>query len=150
MPILVGANSFDSYGGIPSYFKESVAKACADRLRQRSYRVELAPRDLMSGDASKRAKQAKEGYVVVLELRSDKLGSDRNASDLSIIYLEYSAYAAVTGKVVTSGSVYQQGSLTDVIGGRGGSTGVTEQRLKNAALIAADRIAAALIKRSSP
>lgn len=101
----------------------------------------------MGGEAAKRAKAAKEGYVVVLELRSDRLGSDRNASDLSIIYIDYAAYAAVTGKVVTSGSVYQQASMTDVLGGGGSSTNVTERRLRIAAEIAADRIFSAILKR---
>ena len=146
IPILVGANSFDSFGSIPSYFKESVARSCADRLRERSFRVDLTSRELRGPDARKRAKEAKEGYVVLLELRSDKLGSDRDASDLSIIYLDYAVYAAVTGKQVTSGSIRQQSGLTDVIGGRGSAIGVTEQRLKNAAQIAADRIFSALLK----
>lgn len=146
IPILIGANSMDAFGNIPSYFKESVVRSCGDRLRQLSYDVELSSRELRGPDARKRAKEAKEGYVVLLELRSDKLGSESDASDLSIIYLDYAVYAAVTGKQVTSGSIRQQAGLTDVITGRGSAVGITEQRLKNAAQIAADRIIAALLK----
>jgi hypothetical protein len=147
IPIMLGANSLDAFGNIPSYFRETVARSCGDRLRQRAFHVDLTPRELTGSEAVKRAKAAKEGYVVLLELRSDRMGSDRNASELSIIYINYTVYAAVTGKQVTSGNVYQQAGLRDIIGGRGDSIGITEQRLKNAAQMAADRIFSAVLKR---
>lgn len=146
IPILLGANSLDAFGNIPSYFKQTVARSCGDRLRQRAFHVDLTPRDLTGGEAVKRAKATKEGYVVLLELRSDKMGSERDASELSIIYINYTVYAAVTGKQISTGNVYQQAGLRDIISGRGDSLGVTEQRLKSAAFIAADRIFAAVIK----
>lgn len=146
LPILLGANTFDAFGNIPSYFRESVSRSCGDRLRQRAFQVDLTPRDLTGSEAVKRAKAAKEGYVVLLELRSDKMGSERNASELSIIYINYHVYAAVTGKQVASGNVYQQGTVRDIISGRGDSLALTEQRLKNAAQVAADRIFSAVVK----
>lgn len=147
LPILLGANNSDAFGNIPSYFKGSVLRSCADRLRQRAFDVDLTPRDLTGSEAVKRAKAAKEGYVVLMELRSDKMGSERDVSELSIIYINYTVYAAVTGKQVTSGNVYQQAAVRDIISGRGDSLGLTEQRLKSAALVAADRIFSAIIKR---
>ena len=147
LPILLGANNSDAFGNIPSYFKGSVSRACGDRLRQRAFDVDLTPRDLTGSEAVKRAKAAKEGYVVLMELRSDKMGSERDVSELSIIYINYTVYAAVTGKQVTSGNVYQQAAVRDIISGRGDSLGLTEQRLKSAALVAADRIFSAIIKR---
>lgn len=149
IPIFLGANSFDSFGDIPFYFNESVAKSCAQGLQQRGYiHVELSSRDFSRGDAVKRAKAAKEGYVAVLELRSDRMRTgDRNTS-LSNVTIEYVVFAAVTGKAVTAGSVYQQSSsMKDIIIGRRDSTSAAEQRLKNAARVAADRILAAIFGR---
>lgn len=143
IPIYLGANSFDSYGNIPFYFNESVAKSCAEGLQQSgSIHVELTSRDMSRGDAVKRAKEMKEGYVTLLELRGDRMRTSSQESDLSHVYIEYVVFAAVTGKLVTSGSVYQQGSggVRDIILGRSDSNTVAEQRLKNAARVAAQRI----------
>ena len=100
------------------------------------------------GDAVKRAKEMKEGYVVLLELRSDRMRASSQDSGLSRVYIDYVVFAAVTGKPVTSGPVYQQaGGIRDVIVGRSDSTTVAEQRLKNAARVAAQRILAAIAGR---
>lgn len=149
IPIFLGVNSLDSYGDIPFYFNESVAKSCAQQLQQRSsVRVELSSRDLTRSDAIKRAKEAKEGFVAMLELRSDRMRAADRSSSLSTVYIEFAVFAAVTGKQITSGSVYQQAAgLGDIIGGRSDSTRIAEQRLKNAARVTADRILAAVVGR---
>ena len=143
IPILVGANTFDTYGNIPSYFTETVVKSCAEGLQQRSaVRAEVSSRDMTRGDAVKRAKEAKEGFVVLLELRSDQMRSGGTDSDYSRIYIEYSAFAGGTGRPVTSGSVYQQAGARDIILGRRESG--AEQRLKSAARVVAQRILGAI------
>ena len=149
IPIFLGANSLASFGDIPFYFNESVAKSCAQELQQRGVvHVDLSSRDLSRGDAMKRAKEAKEGYVVMLELHSDRRAGDRG-SGLSTVYIEYVVFAAGTAKVVTSGSVYQRASgMGDIIGGRSDSARVAEQRLKNAARDAASRILSAVLRRT--
>jgi len=149
IPIYLGANSFDPFSNIPFYFDESVAKSCAEVLQQRSViHVELSSRDMMRADAVKRAKEMKEGYVVLLELRSDRMRTGSQDNDLSAITIEYAVFAAGTGKAVTSGSVYQQAAgIRDVITGRSDSTTVAEQRLKNAARVAAQRILGAILGR---
>jgi hypothetical protein len=141
IPIYLGANSFDSYGNIPFYFNESVAKSCAEGLQQRGIiHVELTSRDMTRGDAVKRAKEMK-GYVVLLELRSHRMRTSSRDNDLSRVYIEYVVFAAATGKPVTSGPVYQHDfGIRDIIVGRSDSTTVAEQRLKNAARVAAQRI----------
>lgn len=145
IPILVGANSYDSYGDIPFYFNDSVAKSCAQELRQAgAVEAEPSTRDLTRGDAIKRAKEAKAGYVVTLELRSDRMRPGDRSSNLSSVYIEYVVFAAKTAKVVTSGNVYQQAGLGDIIRGRDASN-ATEQRLKNAARVAAHRILSAIL-----
>src|SRR6185503_2143031 len=101
IPILVGSNTFDSYGNIPFYFAETVVKSCAEGLQQHSaVRAEVSSRDMTRGDAVKRAKEAKEGYVVLLELRSDNMRSGSTDTDYSRIYIEYSAFAGGTGRPV--------------------------------------------------
>ena len=149
IPIYLGANSLDSFGSIPMYFNESVAKSCAEGLQQRGIvHVELTSRDMTRADAVKRAKEMKEGYVVLLELRSDRMRTSRQENDLSGVYIEYAVFAAATGKPVTSGPAYQQASrLSDIIVGRSDSIAVAEQRLKNAARVAAQRILGAIAGR---
>ncbi len=148
IPIFVGANSLDSYGDIPFYFNDSVAKSCAGGLQQKGIvHVELSSRDFTRGDAVKRAKEMKEGYVVMLELRSDRRVGDKS-SGLSSVYIDFAVFAGGTAKQVTSGSVYQQSSgLRDVIVGRSDSASAAEQRLKNAARVAAERILASILGR---
>ena len=149
IPIYLGVNSFDSYGSIPFYFNESVAKSCAEVLQQRGIiHVELTSRDMTRGDAVKRAKEMKEGYVVLLELRGDRMRTSSQENDLSRVYIDYVVFAAATGKPVTSGPVYQQASgIRDIIVGRSDSITVAEQRLKNAARVAAQRILGAILGR---
>jgi hypothetical protein len=150
IPIYIGTNSFDSFGSVPFYFNESVAKSCAEVLQRRgAIHVEISSRDMTRGDAAKRAKTMKEGYVVLLELRSDRMRTSSQENDLSRIYIEYVVLAATTGKTITAGPAYQQASgVRDIIvGGRSDSTTVAEQRLKNAARVAGQRILGAIAGR---
>jgi hypothetical protein len=144
-PVFVGVNAYDSNGNIPLYFRDSVGKSCAERLSQRSsVNVELGSRDVTRAEAIKKAKDAKVGFVVLLELRSDRISEGRNA-DLSRLYLEYAVFSTGTGKQLSSGNVYQQaGGVRDIIGSRD-STSAAESRLKQAARIAAERILAVII-----
>ena len=143
IPILVGANTFDSYGNIPFYFSETVTKSCAEGLQQRNaVRAEIGSRDMTRGDAVKRAKEAKEGYVVLLELRSDQMRSGSSDTDYARIYIAYSVFSGGTGRQLTSGSVYQQAGARDIILGR--REAGAEQRLKNAARVVAQRVLGAI------
>lgn len=149
IPIYLGGNSFDSFGNIPFYFNESVVKSCAEGLQQRGIiNVELTSRDMTRADAVKRAKEMKVGYVVLLELRSDRMRTGGQENDLSRVYIEYAVFAAATGRPVTSGPAYQQASgIRDIIVGRSDSITVAEQRLKNAARVAAQRILGSILGR---
>jgi hypothetical protein len=147
IPVSIGVNAYDSNGNIPLYFSDSVGKSCAERLSQRSnVNVDLSSRDVTRAEAIKKAKEAKVGFVVLLELRSDRMSEGRNA-DLSRLYLEYAVFSAGAGKQLASGNVYQQsGGVRDIIGSRD-STSAAENRLKQAARIAAERILAVIIDR---
>jgi hypothetical protein len=146
-PVFIGVNAYDTNVNIPLYFRDSVGKSCAERLNQRSnVNVELSSRDVTRGEAIKKAKDAKVGFVVLLELRSDGMSREGRDADLSRLYLEYAVFSAGTGKQLASGNVYQQsGGVRDIIGGRD-STSAAENRLKQAARIAAERILGVIIE----
>jgi hypothetical protein len=139
-PVFIGVNSYDRLANIPMYFTDSIGKSCAERLSQRSnISVELSSREVNRGEAVKRAKEAKLGFVVLLELRSDRMRSDGRNSDLSQLYIEYAVFAAGTAKQLTSGNVSQQTGFRDIMVGRD-STSTAEYRQKPAARVAAERI----------
>lgn len=147
LPVFLGVNAHNSDFNIPLYFRDSVAKSCAERLSARpSINVELSSRDLTRGEAIKRAKGEKRGFVVLLELRSDRRDAQGRNSDFSRVFLEYAVFAAGTGKQVTVGNVYQNASGRDIIVGRSDSISAAEFRLKQAARAAAERILAVLIE----
>jgi len=144
LPLIIGIDARDSFSSIPAYFYDTVLQSCAGRLRDEpSVLVEVGSRDVNRGDAVKRAKAEKEGYVVLLQLRVDSIGSSSGSTDLSQVYIEYFVFAPMTAKQVISGSAYQQAYRTKgVIVGPTTSGGVayTEYRLKQAARDAAERI----------
>ena len=146
-PVFIGVNAYDSNVNIPLYFRDSVGKSCAERLSQRSnVNVELSSRDVTRAEAIRKAKDAKVGFVVLLELRADRMTREGRDADFSRLYLEYSVFSAGTGKQLASGDVYQQsGSVRDIMVGRD-STSAAENRLKQAARIAAERILAVIIE----
>jgi len=146
-PVFIGVNAYDSNVNIPLYFRDSVGKSCAERLSQRSnVNVELSSRDVTRAEAIRKAKDAEVGFVVLLELRADRMTREGRDADFSRLYLEYSVFSAGTGKQLASGDVYQQsGSVRDIMVGRD-STSAAENRLKQAARIAAERILGVIIE----
>ncbi len=135
--------------GIPSQFSDTVLVACADRLDDApAVEVNLAQRDVNRGEAIKRAKAEKEGYVVWMQLRSDTARAGVE-NDLSELFLEYYVFAPTTAKIITSGRTYQRAYGTGPVvvapqmPGRN-SWPYIEQALKHAAREAAERILAAV------
>lgn len=132
---------------VPMYFTSSVVRACADRLDDApSVRVDLVHRDMNRGEAVKRAKEEKEAYVVLIELRTEFATSSRDSSEL---YIQYWVFAPVTGKSITSGRTYQQAYRTGPVIAGPRTTGrtnapYTEILLKRAAREAAERILSAM------
>ena len=145
-PVFLGVSSYDRLANIPLYFTDSIGKSCAERLSERSnIRVELSSREVNRGEAVKRAKGARLGFVVLLELRSDRMRTDGRNSDLSQLYIEYAVFAAGTARQLTSGNVFQQTGFRDIMVGRD-STSTAEYRLKQAARVAAGRILNVIIE----
>ncbi len=147
LPLIVGIDAQGSFSNIPLYFYDTVLQSCADRLRESSLKVEVGSRDFNRGDAVKRAKAEKEGYVVLLQLRADSIGSSNSNTDLSQVYIDYFVFAPTTAKQVTSGHAYQQAYRNRgvVLGpGTSGNIAYAEYRLKQAARDAAERILSGL------
>ncbi|MGI9165277.1 MAG: hypothetical protein ACR2G5_02635 [Pyrinomonadaceae bacterium] len=145
LSLIVGINRDLSFLNIPSYFSDSVLRACVDRLDDYpSVEVDVAPRDVNRGEAAKRAKAEKEAYVVWLNLREDSM-SDGGRSNFSDIYIQYVVFTPQTAKVATSGQTYQQSFRSGgVIGLPRTSGAASEYALKQAAREAAERILAAI------
>jgi len=145
LSFIVGINRDLDFLNIPSYFSDSVLRACADRLDDYpSVQVDVAHRDVNRGEAVKRAKAEKEAYVVWLHLLTDSMNANRGSS-LSEIYIEYVVFTPTTGKVATSGRTYQRSFRSGgVIGLPRTSDATSEYALKEAAREAAERIVAAM------
>jgi hypothetical protein len=144
--LTLGTDRVNSFSGIPTYYYDSVLESCAKRLGDSSaVRLEVVP-EMMRTDAIKRAKGEKEGFVAWLELRSDG-GSPTSGTSLDNIYIEYTVFEPVTGKIASTGhayqSMYRKGLPIPGTSGRN-STMITESRLRDAAEEAAEKILKAL------
>lgn len=143
---ILTSDKHEAFGQVPSYFHDSVLRACADRLDDSpSVRVEIAYRDMNRGEAIRRAKAEKEAFVVWMQLRTDSGSIGRE--DLSELYLDFWVFAPTTAKVKLSGRSYQ-GSYG--VGGvitsprNRASLPHAELMLKQAAREAAEKILAAV------
>jgi len=145
-PLIVGAARGDTFSGIPFYYSDSVLQSCAARLEDsHAVKVEAVSKEMTRSDAIKRARSEKSTFVVWLELRADNSFSGNSSNNnLDSIYIVYIVFEPTTAKIVAQGNCYQGAyrkggvSLPPTIGRS--STGVTEDRLRDAAQEAADRI----------
>jgi hypothetical protein len=147
--ITLGINGHEMFANVPLYFYDSVLASCADRLRDApSVDLNVTGRDMTRGQAVRLAKSQKEGYVALLELRTDGTSTAVQNNNYEQLYLDYVLFAPETAKIVTSGHAYQRvyknrGVIGPTTPGRTSSV-YTEQLLKQAARDAADRILSAL------
>lgn len=142
---IVGTDRVVNFSNIPSYFYDSVLRACADRLDDApSVKAEIAHREMNRGEAVKRAKAESEANIVWIQLRIDSARAE-SGNDFSEVYLDYWVFAPTTAKIITYGRSYQQGHRTGGVimpprpTGRA-SLPYSEHLLKQAARNAAERI----------
>jgi hypothetical protein len=146
--LLLGTNRGDVFAGIPLSIYDGVLQSCSGRLKESSaVSVEVATQEMTRSEAVHRAKNAKEGYVIWLNLRGeDQMGS--NGGNLDGIFIEFVVFEAVTAKVRTQGTSYQGYSRKGgvVMGPNTGRSNnvIVESRLRVAAEDAAARILKAL------
>ena len=145
--LMVGTNRGDVFAGIPFNISDGVLQSCAGRLKESNgVRVDVVTKEMTRSDAINRAKAAKDGYVVWLNLRGeDQMAS--SANNLNGVFIEYLVLEAITAKVKTQGNCYQGYNKGGVI--LGPSTGrsnnvIVEDRLRVAAQEAATRVLKAL------
>ena len=145
--LLVGVEERGPFLNIPYYLSDTVLENCVRRLADSADIIPNAiGREMDRADAVRRAKSEKENYVVWLQIESDVLDSgkqQKNGPDE--LYVRYTIFEPVTGKVRQSGRTHQQIYKT----GRGGVSAPTSSRngaiyseyaLKQAAREAAERI----------
>ena len=149
--LFIVATDENGFSGIPFSFFRTVVEGCADRLDDESgVKVEVSPREMTRADAVNRAKLAKEGFVVWLQLKVENATGDPTvANNLNQVYIEYTVYAATTAKTATWGHTYQRGYRKGGVvlsppGSTRGNPGYSEYFLKEAAREAAQRILEAL------
>jgi hypothetical protein len=146
--LALGTNRGDVFAGIPFHIYESVLESCAARLRESGgVHVDVVTKEMTRSDAVNRAKAAKDGYVVWLNLRGEnQMGT--NANNLDGVFIEYFVLEATTAKVKTQGNcyqgVYRKGGV--VLGPNTGTSNniIVESRLRVAAEDAAARVLKAL------
>src|SRR6266550_901565 len=94
--LTVGTNRGDVFAGIPFSVYDAVLDGCAGRLRESSgARVDVVTKHMSRSDAGNRAKAAKDGYMVWLNLRGeDQMGT--KATNLDGVFIEYLVLEAIT------------------------------------------------------
>ena len=105
--------------------------------------------DMSRGEATKKAKQEKEGYVVHLQLRLDSINTSARSNDARDAIVEYILMAPATTKVEASGHMYARTYQNRGILRQPTSGIYNDYALKEAAKAAADGVAE-FFKRHGP
>lgn len=103
--------------------------------------------EMSRSDAINGAESGLEAYVVWIQLKLETMGEDDDGN-LTNLYIEYSVFAPMTGKLATHGKVYQPRRHSEARAKRGSVYG--DDLLNQAAQEAADKILAALKLPSRP
>ncbi len=139
--LLVGIDNTDSFLSLPIYYHDTVLRSCVDRLNDSSIKVDVVDRSMNRGEAVKKAKDQKEAYVALLQLKYDNMSNSGNT--IYDLVVEYVVFAPTTAKIVTSGRAYLGSTQKGAVIPRttGGTTAMyTEQLLKRAGEEVAERI----------
>lgn len=110
LTFLVGLDKYGDSYGISLYDYDGVLRSCAGRLNDSSaIKADIATRDMSRGDAIRQAKAEQQTYIVWIQLRSNTFsGQTGGNNDPNSVYIQYSVFAPVTAKQVTSGNTYPE------------------------------------------
>jgi hypothetical protein len=137
---ILGMDQHDSFSSVSLYASNGVRRSCAQRLDEPGWvKVDAVQRSMSRGEAITRAKSEKDAYVVWLRVREDTMSS-RQSGTPNNAYVEYTVFAPMTAKVVTSGNTYPQQRSRGVILDPRTSSIDGDYYLNKAARDAADRI----------
>ena len=146
--LLLSIEDHNPFSGIPYYLAGTVLDTCANRLRASpDIKVDSAAKGMSRGEAVKLAKSQPEAYVVWLQIDSDSFDTNRTPSlSPDSLFIRYTIFTPVTGKIKASGRTYKQiystgkgGVLGRIPSSRGGDI-YSEYALKEAAREAAEQI----------
>jgi hypothetical protein len=150
---LIGLDRYTGFANVPSYAYDGVLRSLGDRLAEpQSVHVGASHDGMGRGEAIRKAKAEREGYVVWLQLQVDTVtGGSRNTGNRNDIVIEYAVFAPTTAKQVTSGRTYTLSQRNKgIIPVPRTSSIYGDRYLNQAAEEAADRILAHFHIRSLP
>jgi hypothetical protein len=102
-----------------------VTQTFGQRLREaNAFEINTDSTHSSRGEATRRAKEEKERFVVWITLRADGMGNDPagiNRPNPENYHIEYGVYAPVTGKSISSGNVYLRAGYGSIGGVRVGA-----------------------------
>lgn len=145
LTFLIGLDRYTGFANVPSYAYEGVLRSLVDRLAEsQGVHVGVSQDGMGRGEAIRKAKAEREGYVVWLQLQVDtESGGSRNTENRNNIVIEYSVFAPTTAKQTTSGRTYTLSQRNKgIIPGPRTSSIYGDRYLNQAAQEAADRILA--------
>src|SRR5687768_10214438 len=141
---VIGMDRYGDFPRIPLHYLSAVLNSCARRLDEPvTVEVVTATRDMSRSDAILRAKAEKEAHVVWLELQAETLSArSRPNEDPLNVTIEYSVFAPITAKRVTSGRAYPSAYRNRgvIVSPRTGGIYGGDYQLNKAAEEAADQI----------
>jgi hypothetical protein len=153
LTFLIGLDRYTGFANVPSYAYDGVLRSLADRLSEpQGVHVGGLSDGMGRGEAIRKAKAEKEGYVVWIQLQVDTVsGGSSNTGNRNNIVIEYSVFAPTTAKQTTWGRTYSMSQRNKVIiPGPRTSSIYGDRYLNQAAEEAADRILAHFHIRTSP
>lgn len=104
---IVGLEKYSDFSRASLSDYSGVLRSCAQRLNEsRAVRADTESRDQSRAAAIQKAKAEKEAYIVWLQLRSNTTSARTGGDDPNNLYIEYTVFAPVTAKQVTSGNAY--------------------------------------------
>ena len=149
IPLVVSIDEHNPFSGIPYFLAGTVRDTCAVNLRaSSSVKVEIVARSMNRSEAVKRAKAEKETYVVWLQIESDVFDPYRTSNGNEApesLYVRYTVFTPVTGKIKTSGrssQIYRtgRGGVLGRIPTSRGSSIYSEYALKESAREVAEEV----------
>ena len=107
---IVGLDKYEDFSRISLNDYDGVLRSCTRRLNDsRSVKADIATRDISRAAAIQKAKTEKEAYVVWLQLRPNTFNGTPGVNDDPYnVYIQYSVFAPITAKQVTSGNTYPE------------------------------------------
>jgi hypothetical protein len=107
---IVGIEKFADFSRVSLYAYSGVVRNCADRLDDSILvKAESTSSDISRSEAIQKAKAEKEAYVVWLQLRPNTFSGHSSVyDDPNNVYVQYTVFAPITAKQVTSGNTYPE------------------------------------------